>query len=357
MVTKIALTGIAGLTSLALAVQVAPALGGQVAPALAVQPAPALVGQVAPALAVQVWVLAGKAVKAGARAGQGRAIAGQGAAIAGPGGGNAGPGRSPAPLERGAHPLTVAALPHVVHTAHRGGALEVPENSMSGLTAAYRRGTAHVLDVDTRMLRDGTMVAIHDATLNRTTSAVGPVRRLTLRDWRGVRLRPASSLPGNWPAERPPTVAEVLDRFGGRIVLTLEAKDPKSVGRLATMIKERGLARSVLVNSNRPQVAQRAHRMGLLAQLWRSAGQLRTDRPERWARFVDVLDVDHRARDTDLVRAVRSGIPRVWAHTVVSPAERDRMLALGCDGIVTDAPGRLARPPVRPRDAQRGARP
>jgi glycerophosphoryl diester phosphodiesterase len=107
----------------------------------------------------------------------------------------------------------------------------------------------------------------------------------------------------------------------------------------------------VFVNSNDPEVARRAHHLGLLAQVWRSAEQLRTDRPERWRSFVDLLDVDHRARDADLLRAVRSGIPRVWAHTVVTDAQRDRVLALGCDGVITDAPGRLARA------AQRGARP
>ncbi|MEU5342639.1 MULTISPECIES: glycerophosphodiester phosphodiesterase [unclassified Streptomyces] len=248
-----------------------------------------------------------------------------------------------APLEWGADPMTVSALPRIVHTAHRGGALEVPENSMSGLVAAYERGTAQVLDLDTRILRDGTMVVMHDATLNRTTYTGGPVNALDRRDWEGVRLRPGDGLPGGRRSERAPTLAEVLDRFGGRVVLMLEAKDPRSLPTLAAMIRSRGLTRSVLVNSNHPAVARRAHRMGLVSQLWRSARQLRTDRPERWRSFVDVLDVDHKARDRDLVRAVRSGIPRVWAHTVVTPAQRDRALALGCDGIITDAPGRLAR--------------
>ncbi|WP_461074747.1 glycerophosphodiester phosphodiesterase [Streptomyces deserti] len=272
-------------------------------------------------------------------------------------------GGAPAPLEWGTGPVTVAALPRVTYVAHRGGAREVPENSMSGLMAAYRRGTAHVLDVDTRVLRDGTPVVMHDPTLNRATFLGGEVHRLDLREWQGVRLRPRASLPGSWRSERPPTVAEVLDRLGGRIVLMLEAKDPRGLGPLAALIRARGLTRSVFVNSNDPEVARRAHRMGLLTQLWRSARQLRTDRPERWRSYVDLLDVDIKARDADLVRAVRSGIPRVWAHTVLTPRQRDRALALGCDGIITDAPGRLARHPVRgdqrgaQQDVQRGARP
>ncbi|MEU9349523.1 glycerophosphodiester phosphodiesterase [Streptomyces griseoloalbus] len=261
--------------------------------------------------------------------------------LTGHGGGHA------APLEWGGGPLTVDALPRVPYVAHRGGAREVPENSMSGLMAAFRRGTAQVLDFDTRVLRDGTPVVFHDASLNRTTFLGGEVRALDAGEWRGVRLRPRDRVPGSWRAERPPTVAEVLDRFGGRIVLMLEAKDPRGVDRLATLIRARGLTRSVFVNTNDPEVARRIHGLGLLTQLWRSARQLRTDRPERWRSYVDLLDVDIRARDADLRRAVRSGIPRVWAHTIVTPAQRDRALALGCDGIITDAPGRLARHPAR----------
>lgn len=257
-----------------------------------------------------------------------------------------GPAGGP-PLEWGAGPLTVDSLPRVPYVAHRGGAREVPENSMSGLMAAFRRGTAQVLDFDTRVLRDGTLVVFHDATLNRTTFLGGEVRGLGAGEWRNVRLRPRDRLPGSWRAERPPTVAEVLDRLGGRIVLMLEAKDPRGLDRLAGLIRSRGLTRSVFVNTNDPEVARRVHGLGLLTQLWRSARQLRTDRPERWRSYVDLLDVDIKARDADLSRAVRSGIPRVWAHTVVSPAQRDRALALGCNGVITDIPGRLSRHPVR----------
>ncbi|WP_405643393.1 glycerophosphodiester phosphodiesterase [Streptomyces sp. NBC_00019] len=208
------------------------------------------------------------------------------------------------PLEWGPGPLTVDSLPRVTYVAHRGGAREVPENSLTGLMAAYGRGTAHVLDFDTRMLSDGTLVVMHDPLLNRTTYLGGEVHKLNVREWQGVRVRPKAPLPGSWRSERPPTVAQVLDLLGG---------------------------------------------------LWRSAQQLRTDRPERWRSFVDVLDVDYRARDADLVRAVNSGVRRVWAHTVVTSAQRDRVLGLGCDGVITDTPGRLARAPQRV--AQRGARP
>ncbi|MFC7309785.1 glycerophosphodiester phosphodiesterase [Streptomyces monticola] len=260
----------------------------------------------------------------------------------------AGQAGTAAPLEwSSGGPLTVDALPEVVYTAHRGGALEVPENSMSGLMAAFERGTAQVLDVDTRMLRDGTLVAFHDEHLDRTTNMKGPVRNLTRTDWERVRLVPPPGLRSRWRAERPPTVAEVLERFGGRTVMILEAKDPDSLRPLAKLLRKRGLERSVFVNTHFPWVAKRAHRLGLNTQLWRNAKEMRTDRPARWRSFVDVLDVDYKARDEDLVRAVNSGIPRIWAHTVNTPKQRDRVLRLGCNGVITNAPGLLARTPVR----------
>ncbi|MFF3762609.1 glycerophosphodiester phosphodiesterase [Streptomyces sp. NPDC001922] len=250
------------------------------------------------------------------------------------------------PVHVAAAGRTVDDLSGTVYTAHRAGALEVPENSMSGLLTALGRGTAQVLDADTRMLRDGTLVVMHDASLDRTTDLRGPVDRLSRWQWRAVRIRPRGALRRGWRPEPAPTVAEVLDRFGGRSVLILEAKDPRSLSRLARMIHARGLAHAVFVNTNRPWLARRAHRLGLLAQLWRSARQLRHDRPERWRDFVALLDVDHRASDADLRRAVASGIPRVWAHTVNTPRDRDRALRLGCNGIITDAPALLAATPA-----------
>ena len=181
-------------------------------------------------------------------------------------------------------------------------------------------------------------------------------------EWKGCGCARGQGSRDAGGSERPPTVAEVLDRFGGRVVLMLEAEGPAEPRRTG---RDDPRPRSDPLGVRELQPTRRwpgAHTDSAWStQLWRSAEQLRTDRPARWRSYVDLLDVDHKARDADLVRAVRSGIPRVWAHTVTTPAQRDRALALGCNGIVTDAPGRLARHPVkrskRVPDGRRGARP
>lgn len=66
-----------------------------------------------------------------------------------------------------------------VLVAHRGGSLEVPENTMAALRHAIAVG-ADWIEIDVTLSRDDKVVVIHDATLDRTTSQTGPVgdRRL-----------------------------------------------------------------------------------------------------------------------------------------------------------------------------------
>ncbi|HKK08000.1 MAG TPA: glycerophosphodiester phosphodiesterase family protein [Gemmatimonadota bacterium] len=58
--------------------------------------------------------------------------------------------------------------------AHRGAAAEAPENSLEAFDLAAELG-ADAFELDARRARDGTLVVIHDPTLDRTTVEAGPV--------------------------------------------------------------------------------------------------------------------------------------------------------------------------------------
>ena len=248
---------------------------------------------------------------------------------------------------------TFRELPRIVYDAHRGGGMEARENSLSGLQSALDSGVVQVLDLDTRMLADGTIVLIHDATLERTTTSKGPVAELDLRRWRELWLDLGSWLRPAPPREHPITLAKALNRFGGEAVLSIEAKDPDSVGRIAQMIKDRGLRGSAYLNTNRPAVAREIDALGIRAHLWRSARQMATDDPRTFAPYTSLLDVDITAANADIDKFVRADVAPVWAHTITTRAERDRALRLGAVGIVTDNPryvtgatDRYPRPPT-----------
>jgi glycerophosphoryl diester phosphodiesterase len=72
--------------------------------------------------------------------------------------------------------------------AHRGGALLWPENSLLAFRNALALG-ADYLELDVHLTRDGQVVVIHDATLERTTTGTGPVRERTLAELGAVRLK------------------------------------------------------------------------------------------------------------------------------------------------------------------------
>lgn len=221
----------------------------------------------------------------------------------------------------------------MVLDAHRCGAGEERENSISGAERVLATGTVHVLDVDSRPLADGTPVLMHDLDVARTTDHEGRVSDYTPETWRDVMLDTGDGQP-----EPAPTFEAFLDAVAGRAVITVEAKDPAGVPRLAAIIRDRRLERSVMINTNDPAVAMGIHKLGLLTHLWRSGRQMAHDDPRAWARYVDLLDVDVNATDGQILEAAESGIGRVWAHSVVTAEQRDRVLRLGVTGIITDYP-------------------
>ena len=101
--------------------------------------------------------------------------------------------------------------------SHRGGAISWPENSLLAFRNALAL-PAEQLELDVHLSADRAVVVIHDATLDRTTDASGPVRARSLAALRSVRLKGTGG-------EILPTLAEaaVLTREAGR-VLRLEIK-------------------------------------------------------------------------------------------------------------------------------------
>jgi glycerophosphoryl diester phosphodiesterase len=119
--------------------------------------------------------------------------------------------------------------------AHRGGTVQngtarFGEESIR----AYRNAARHgfVLEVDAKLTEDRVPVAIHDATLDRTTNCSGEVRTFTLAELASCRTdvlgSPGSPLPTRDPrhTEAIATIAQVLDlakRTGA--VVNLEIKN------------------------------------------------------------------------------------------------------------------------------------
>jgi len=92
--------------------------------------------------------------------------------------------------------------------AHRGGSLLAPENTLVAFEAGIAAG-ADWVECDVHLTRDGSIVAIHDADLRRTTDRDGTVSRMTLADVRQANAA-AKFTDRTFDVQRVPTLDELL---------------------------------------------------------------------------------------------------------------------------------------------------
>jgi glycerophosphoryl diester phosphodiesterase len=110
----------------------------------------------------------------------------------------------------------------VIISGHRGGReMGYPENSLEGFSNVLRKMPAF-FEIDPRLTKDSVIVLMHDATLDRTTTAKGSLNDYTYEELRDVRLRDFS---GNPTACSIPTLEEVIVWSRGRTVVNLDRKD------------------------------------------------------------------------------------------------------------------------------------
>jgi glycerophosphoryl diester phosphodiesterase len=126
---------------------------------------------------------------------------------------------------------------------HRGAGRYAPENTLPAFEKAIRLG-ADFVEFDLQTTRDGQVVLLHDATLDRTTTGKGRVR-----EWDLAAISALDA--GSWfsPAfarTRPLTLDGFLSAIGRRVQLYVDAKDiaPET---LAAALKRHGLTDRAVV--------------------------------------------------------------------------------------------------------------
>lgn len=223
--------------------------------------------------------------------------------------------------------------------AHRGGAREAAENSLTAFRRAVDLGYSY-LETDVRPSRDGVAVVHHDARLDRTTDAVGAVRERTWQELRQVRLADGTT---------PLRLEELLEEFPGAHI-TVDAKEQGSVTAIVDAIRRCRAVERVCVASFSPRRLAALRRMLPEAESgahpWEVLQVRAIGRPVTAARQslrASRVQVPLRAMGLPfaepgfIARAHRLGLAvDVW--TVDDPAEMARLIDLGVDGIMTDSP-------------------
>ncbi|WP_349864716.1 glycerophosphodiester phosphodiesterase family protein [Leifsonia sp. WHRI 6310E] len=224
--------------------------------------------------------------------------------------------------------------------AHRGLALDAPENTLLAFLKALTAGATH-LETDVHASADGVAVVSHDPELDRVAGRPGRVDGMLMRELRRVELGHDQQFC---------SLAEALDTFP-QARFNIDIKDERAAASVVTAIREaravdrvlitsfstarrqavadelRGVATSPSVPEFAPALA--AAKAGLTPLVRHSLrGFAAVQVPERQGPL--------RVVSARTVRAIQAAGAEVHVWTVNDPADMTRLLDLGVDGIVTD---------------------
>ena len=230
--------------------------------------------------------------------------------------------------------------------AHRGASHEAPGNTLAAFLLAAELG-ADGIELDVQLSRDGEMVVIHDFTLDATTDGHGPVADRTLDELK--RLDAGSWFDPVFSGQRIPTLQEVVDAVGHRLLLNVELKtghlrDDGLAGAVVRFLEDNHLLDRVVVSSFNPLAIWRVRRLNP----WIATGLLYApDMPllrRPWSRHLvhpDALHPFHTTVDAAYVKWARRKGYRVHTWTVDEGEEMERLLGAGADLIITNRPDLL----------------
>jgi glycerophosphoryl diester phosphodiesterase len=216
--------------------------------------------------------------------------------------------------------------PSATVIAHRGASAYAAEHTFAAYDLAIAQG-ADMLELDVRATADGQLVVLHDRTLLRTTGDPRPIDRI-----------PAAALAALDPAVRPPTLCAVLDRYATATRWLVELKEaaPACAYAVTRALLERGLADRAVVQSFDARALRSVAPALAVAPLYYRAPSAR--RLRRIAAFAAAVGVRHTAVDRPLLLRARACGLAVHAWTANDPAKLERLITIGVDGVITDAP-------------------
>ncbi len=227
--------------------------------------------------------------------------------------------------------------------AHRGASADAPENTIAAFELALEQG-ADGIELDVHLSADEHPVVIHDFTLERTTDGAGPVsghsvrelKRLDAGGWHGRRFR----------GQRVQTLQEVLERFRDRARFWVELKGgsalyPGIEERVVSLLEIYDVVDRALVQSFDHDAIGRIHATSREIRVGALVAQPPVDRALLQRGAAHAICPGAHLITEGLVAEIRGAGCACYVWTVNEPAQMDRLVGWGVNGIITDRPGVL----------------
>lgn len=235
---------------------------------------------------------------------------------------------------------------------HRGNRAFAPENTLPSFLEAVALG-ADAIEFDVHVARCGTLVVMHDATLERTTDGVGKVAALSAVELAqldaGAKFTRdgGKTFPWRGRSATVSTFDEVIEALPRTLPLIIELKTPAATEPLRDAVRRHGLARRIIVAGFDPAATKPLRGAGFalgasskdVIALLPSALLRRHAKP----RHVQAMCIPTRWNGLPvpiaaLARTLRGSGTVVHIWTVNDPAQALQLWRDGVQGILSDDP-------------------
>ncbi len=223
--------------------------------------------------------------------------------------------------------------------AHRGYSAAAPENTLAAFRKAIELKPG-MIECDIRRTKDGKLVIIHDATLERTTNGSGKVADHTLEELR--QLDAGSWFAPEFAGEKLPTLDEAIECIkGSGVKLIIEIKEPGTEDDVVTALYDHGMQDQSMLCSFHYQVGVRMPQLApeiMFSPIIAPKEEVGQDEAVALADEAatvngSVFAVHYKAITPALVKATHTANMLMEAWTVDDPDEVLRLAEMGVDLI------------------------
>jgi glycerophosphoryl diester phosphodiesterase len=230
--------------------------------------------------------------------------------------------------------------------AHRGHSIAFPENTLIAYRQAIAMGV-EMIECDVNITRDGQLVMIHDATLDRTTNGNGRVSNAT---WDEIqRLDAGAKFKPEFAGTRVPSTEETVRLFKEAGILScfeVKGADVEEAKRIAVPLLELFQKHDMLATAFMSSYKHEALHLAqskcpeLLLAPERLPDDAPPDPPEavRQARSfpAPVLQHQYTVLSADVVRALHENDVAVWSWSTTDEQSLVFSVEVGADAVMGD---------------------
>ncbi|HIX14597.1 MAG TPA: glycerophosphodiester phosphodiesterase [Candidatus Hungatella pullicola] len=228
-------------------------------------------------------------------------------------------------------------LEQIQITAHRGSSQQAPENTMAAMEQAVA-DMADFVEIDVQETKDGVVVLGHDSSLKRVAGVNRSIASYTFEELQ--QLDVGSWFSPEFEGEKIPTLEQVMEYCKGQININIEIKnlgnDSQLPDKVVELIEAYQMAEQCVVTSVNRSYLSRIKEInpdihtGYIVSA--AYGNYYSED------FMDFISLRYNFVTQNLVESAHERGKAVYAWTVNTRSELERMRILGVDNVITDNP-------------------